>query len=100
MIKQLLTKLLVCFFVTSCFLYLYLKEQNRLMQMRMMIAEMESELSQIEEKNRKLQFEIDSLGKPQFLMSLLNRVEFSHLKHPLSSQVCFIPEGEAIVLKE
>jgi len=85
-------KLFICLFSLGGCLYAYLEEQNELMKLRMEIPKIGQDLKEISEENRRLEFEIESFENPRHLMELVLQNEYSHLKHPLISDIVLLPQ--------
>jgi len=94
--KGILARLLICIFVFSFCLYSYIDKQNQLTQLRIRIPDLAKKVSEIQEDNMQLQYEIDRFENPQHLMELARHSEFSHLKHPLVKEIVTVQEGLAL----
>lgn len=86
----------VCISAFGLFLYAYIDKQNAVMQLRIKIPSLVKEIRAIEEENTKLQYEIDQFENPNHLMELARHNEFSHLKHPLITDILTVSEGAAL----
>lgn len=84
-------KIFLCIIIASLFLYAYIEKQNELMALRLTIPALTKELKIIREENNRLLYEIDRFESPIHLIELARQPEFSHLKHPYTSEMLFIP---------
>ena len=73
-------------------MYAYLEEQNELIKLRMEIPRLGQDLKEITEENQRLEFEIESFENPRHLMELVLQNEYSHLKHPLVSDIVVVEQ--------
>jgi hypothetical protein len=88
-------RLLICIFVASAFLYLYIDKQNELTQLRLMIPILTKEWQAIDEENTRLRYEIERFESPIHLMELSRKPEYGYLKYPyLTDIVSLSTEGE------
>ncbi|MBM3202195.1 MAG: hypothetical protein FJZ56_07310 [Chlamydiae bacterium] len=92
MSRLFLTKVLVCLFSLGGCLYAYLEEQNELIKLRMEIPRLGQDIKEIHEENLRLEFEIESFENPKHLMELVLQNEYSHLKHPLVSDIVVVSQ--------
>lgn len=86
-----LIRLLFCVTSLGFFLYAYIEKQNSITELRLEIPHAMRAVQAIEEENVRLQYEVDKFENPMHLMELARRPEFSHLKHPLTSEIVTIP---------
>lgn len=87
-------KILICLFSIGGCLYAYLEEQNELTKLRMEIPRLGQDVKEITEENMRLRFEIESFENPKHLMELVLQNEYSHLKHPVASDIVMVPQGK------
>ncbi len=80
-------RLLIAIVFSGLLLILYIEKINSLTALRLDLPQLEKELKEIEEENKRLQFEIDQFESPLYMMELLKKPEFSHLKFPQLSEV-------------
>lgn len=74
-------------------LVLYMDRLNELTRLRVDIPHHVKELRSIQEENERMQYEIDQFENPVYLMELLKKPEFSHLKFPRDDQVIIFEGG-------
>jgi hypothetical protein len=86
-------KVFICLFTIGGYLYAYLEEQNEVTKLRMEIPRLGQDLKEISEENMRLRFEIESFENPKHLMELVLQNEYSHLKHPIVSDIVMVPQG-------
>ncbi len=89
-------KIGICIAIVGVCFYLYIEQQNDLTKLKIKLPKLVKEVSQIEEKNKKLQYEIDLFENPNNLLELVRMPEYLHLRHPLVNEVLSIPEGMAL----
>lgn len=94
--RGVLLRLGFCLGVLSLCLYSYQNKQNEVTQLKIRLPQLEQEIKQINEENRRLAYEIDRIESPTRLIELVHRPEFGHLKHPLMKEILQIPEGIAL----
>ena len=94
----LITRIMVSLLVFSLCLFSYLGQQNAVTKKRMMIPLLAKELKMIEEENTRLQYQIDQFENPIHLMHLASNHQFSHLKHPVTTDV--VELASALALKD
>lgn len=85
-------RLFVCIFAAAFSLYAYIDKQNELVQLRLAIPPLKTEVKAISEQNTQLEYEIESFESPIHLMELAKKPEFSHLKYPYLTEVITLPE--------
>lgn len=73
-------------------LILYIDHLNRLTRLRLEIPQTLSQLKLIQEENERMQYEIDQFESPIYLMDLLKKPEFSHLKFPKQNEVIIVED--------
>ncbi|MCB1113910.1 MAG: hypothetical protein KDK62_04055 [Chlamydiia bacterium] len=91
--KPVLWIVFVCLVVGSALLF-YIDRLNQLTQLRLEIPQHVKELKIVQEENEALQYEIDRFESPIYLMELLKKPEYSHLKFPRKSEVIVIEEAK------
>lgn len=94
----LISRIMVSLLVFSLCLFSYLNQQNAVTKKRMTIPLLAKELKMIEEENTRLQYQIDQFENPIHLMHLASHHEYSHLKHPVRTDV--VELASALALKE
>ncbi len=85
-------KMFICLFSMGGCLYAYLEEQNEVTKLRMEIPKLGQDLKEISEENMRLRFEIESFENPKHLMELVLQHEYSHLKHPVVSDIVMVKQ--------
>ena len=91
-----LIRLLLGCGVSVALLYSYVDEQNKLTRLRLEIPLLATEVKAIQEENIRLRYEIDLFESPEHLMQLAAKSSFSHLKHPIHSEILFIAQGKPL----
>jgi len=93
-----LVRLFLCVLILGVTLYAYVSKHNVLTEARMRVPKLQQELSSIEEENVRLGFAIEKFENPLHLMELARKPEFSHLKHPYTTEIVVVElpkkEGE------
>jgi len=89
----LITRIFTCIFFVTGLMYFYLREHNNIVELQMKIPTLKKELQEIESDNIRLSYELEQLEDPLYLMKLLQRPEYSHLKFPYNEDVIIIREG-------
>jgi len=84
------TRVFLCILTLGICLYAYINKQNQITELRLHIPTLSQELQVIQQKNTRLQFEIDQFENPLHLMELARCPQFSHLKHPLVNEIITI----------
>ena len=92
--KMFFIQVLVCAFSCGGALYAYVAQQNDLTKVRIELPRLARDVRHLEEQNARLRFEIERFENPKHLMELAKRPEFSHLKHPLSSEIFVLQTKE------
>jgi hypothetical protein len=91
---KLYLRVCLCILVAAFFLYAYIEEQNSATLLRLKIPIAAKEVRALKEINTRLKYQIELFESPQNLLTLSR--QFTHLKHPLTSQVVCLPEGLAL----
>lgn len=68
----------------------YIDRLNDLTRLRLEIPQHMKDLKALQEENEALQYEIDRFESPIYLMELLKKPEYSHLKFPREKEVVVI----------
>lgn len=90
MFKSLIFRWIFSFTLIGGALILYIDQLNDLTRLRLEIPLHVTALKNLQEENQRLQYEIDQFESPLYLMELLKKPEFSHLKFPRESEVIVI----------
>ncbi len=85
-----LLRLFCCIFILGISLYAYVSKHNALTERRMRVPILSKELQAIEEENVRLLFAVEKFENPLHLMELARKPEFSHLKHPLVTEIIIV----------
>ncbi len=93
-----LVRLFLCIFILGITLYAYVSKHNALTERRILVPMIAKELQAVEEENVRLKFSIEKFENPVHLMELSRKPEFSHLKHPLESDIIIIKKSEEVKL--
>lgn len=72
----------------------YVSKHNVLTERRMRVPILAKELQAIDEENVRLRFAIEKFENPLNLMEIARKPEFSHLKHPLISEIIVVENQE------
>ena len=80
-------RLFLCIFITGIALYAYVRKHNVLIEQRIRVPILAKELQALEEENVRLTFAVEKFENPLHLMELARKPEFSHLKHPLVTDI-------------
>lgn len=75
-------------------LILYIDRLNELTRLRLEIPQHMKELKVLQEENERMKYEIDQFESPLYLMELLKKPEFSHLKFPRENEVIVIEDKD------
>ncbi|MBS0615741.1 MAG: hypothetical protein JSR58_04225 [Verrucomicrobia bacterium] len=86
-------------FVFGFALYSYVDLQNQVTSVKLQLPKVAREIKALQEENTRLQFEIDTFENPDNLLRLATAPTFSHLQHPLSTEVLVVKEGLAVNLE-
>lgn len=89
-----LVRLFCCIFILGMSLLAYVSKHNVLTERRMRVPILAKELQAIDEENVRLRFAIEKFESPLHLMELARKPEFSHLKHPLISEIIIVDNQE------
>jgi hypothetical protein len=89
-------RLCLCIAAAAFFLYAYVDEQNRATRLRLQIPIVAKEVRALKEANTRLKYQIELFESPQNLLTLSSQSAYTHLQHPLISQVVCLPEGFAL----
>lgn len=86
-------RLLMLITISCLFLYAFLEQKNRLMQLQLEIPKLEKELKLLVEENRRMSYEIERFENPKNLLELSRKPRFRHLKQPALSatEVIHVP---------
>ena len=95
-VSRIMIRYFICIFVLALTLYSYVDQQNALTKLRLSIPVLAKQVRDLREENTRLEYEIDLFESPQHLMTLANRSEFSHLKHPMAKEVIVMNQGLAV----
>lgn len=82
-----LVRLFCCIFILGITLFAYVSKHNVLTERRMRVPMLAKELQALDEENVRLRFAIEKFENPLHLMELARKPEFSHLKHPMSTEI-------------
>lgn len=88
-----LVRLFVCIGILGITLFAYVSKHNALTERRISVPIIAKELQAIEEENVRLMFSIEKFENPVHLMELSRKPEFSHLKHPLETDIIILDKG-------
>jgi cell division protein FtsB len=80
-------RVILAIVATALLLVLYIEKINQLTTLRLQLPQLEKNLKELEEENKRLKFEIGQFESPLYLMELLKKPEFSHLKFPQANEV-------------
>lgn len=75
-------RLLLAIAASGFFLFAYVEEKNRLMELQLKIPKLERELKMLVEENRRMEYEIERFENPKHLLELSRKPRFRHLKQP------------------
>ena len=92
------TQILVCIGLTGGLLYTYVDRQNEITKLRLAIPQVAKAVKEIQEKNTRLQYQIDQFESPEHLMRLALRAEFAHLRYPTYKEVLTLNQGQVLPL--
>ena len=91
---RLLLQLLLCIFIPCLLLYSYLDRHNQIVFLRLEIPKLAKEVRLLEEDNRRLVYDLESLENPIHLMELSRKAEFGHLKQPYLKDILYLDPQE------
>lgn len=94
--KSLILKITICLFVFALCLFSYIEKQNELTSLKIKLPQVAMEIEDLQERIKKMKYEVDSFENPNYLMDLVRKPQFSHLKHPFVEDVLMLPEGIAL----
>ena len=85
-----LWRCLICIFVFSLCLYLYIHQQNKLTELRLLIPAQQKEITRISQENTLLSYKLEKFENPTHLLQLAEKPEFSYLKQPSIEEIWMI----------
>lgn len=88
--RNLILRWVIACAVVGGSLILYIDQLNQLTRLRLEIPHYLSEIKTLQEENERMQYEIDQFESPIYLMELIKKPEFSHLKFPKRNEVIVI----------
>ncbi|NGX49074.1 MAG: hypothetical protein K940chlam5_00670 [Candidatus Anoxychlamydiales bacterium] len=94
--KNIIFKILICLFTFGISLYSYIEKQNELTSLKIEVPKIVKQVQNLDEEIRKIQYEVETFENPAYLMQLVRKPEFGHLKHPFVEDVLTVPEGLAL----
>lgn len=83
----------LCILAAGFTLYFHIDRDNRLTALQLALPELEKKVKLLQQKNERLQYEVDRFESPIHLMELLRKPEYSHLKYPYVRDVVALPSG-------
>jgi hypothetical protein len=89
-------RILVCIFFFGFTLASYVEKQNQVTAFKLRIPQIAKEIKLLHEDNARLVYEIEQFESPENLLYLAQKKEFSHLKHPLISEIFTLKEAIAL----
>jgi hypothetical protein len=89
-----LVRLFCCIFILGISLFAYVSKHNVLTEKRMRVPLLAKELQAVDEQNVRLRFSIEKFESPLHLMELVRKPEFSHLKHPVWTDIIVVGKEE------
>ena len=100
--KPLLLQIFLCAIFLGSTLYAYVKQQNDLTKIKIVLPKLMKEVQNICEENLGLRYQIECFENPKHLMEMAKRSEFSHLRYPVTDEifVLFLRKGEPLNVKE
>jgi hypothetical protein len=96
MSKLIIYKILICLFIFGICLYSYVEKQNELTSLKIEVPKVAKQIEELKEEIKKIHYEVEMFENPAYLMQLVRKPEFGHLKHPFVSDVLTVPEGIAL----
>lgn len=75
-------------------LYFLTEKQNDRIETQILIPTIAKEVRQLQERNHRLQYEIDRFENPIYLMELSRKPEYAHLKYPTTDRIILIHSHE------
>lgn len=94
--RGVVARLATCLSVLSFCLYSHVARQSRLTSLRIELPKLARDVRVLGEENARLQYEIDTFSNPAHLIELSRSAKYSHLKHPMFSEVLQLDEGIAV----
>ncbi|OGN59739.1 MAG: hypothetical protein A3F40_03925 [Chlamydiae bacterium RIFCSPHIGHO2_12_FULL_27_8] len=94
--KSFIIKISICLLTFAICLYSYVEKQNELTSIKIEIPKVFSDIENLKEEIKKMQYEVESFENPQYLMQLMQKPQFGHLKHPFVDEVLMLKEGVAL----
>ncbi len=85
-----LIRLFSCITILGLTLLGLVSKHNMLTEARMKLPLLAKELQAVEEENVRLKFQIEKFENPLHLMELARKPEYSHLKHPLMTDILIV----------
>jgi hypothetical protein len=73
--------------IVGAALVFYIENLNQLTLLRLAIPSEMKRLKDLSEENQRLKYEINQFENPLYLMELLKKPEFSHLKFPKQDEI-------------
>ncbi len=89
---QLLIKIFICLTAAGIALYVSVREQNALMELRRSIPPLDKKVRALHEENNRLQYSIDRFENPLHLLELSRLPEYGHLKYPETHDIIVVPK--------
>ncbi|HEU64769.1 MAG TPA: hypothetical protein ENH96_05230 [Chlamydiae bacterium] len=94
--KNIIFKILICLSTFGMCLFSYIEKQNELTSLKIEVPKIAKQVKNLDEEIRKIQYEVEMFENPAYLMQLVRKPEFGHLKHPFVEDVLTVPEGFAL----
>lgn len=85
-----LIRLFCCITILGLTLLGLVSRHNMLTEARMKLPLLAKELQRVEEENVRLKFQLEKFENPLHLMELARKPEYSHLKHPLMTDIIIV----------
>lgn len=83
-------KIFICLFSIVGMLYVYIDQQNDLIEWRIKVRASAKELRELQEDNIALRYEVDRFESPVHLMELARQPAFSYLKYPHNKDILML----------
>lgn len=96
--KGLVIQLGLCLMTLAACLFSYLEKQNEITELRLYVPKLVKEIKMLQEKNIRLNYQIQIFESPENLMKLAANAKFSHLKYPLSKEILVLEQPSQIDL--
>ena len=93
-------RVFICIVLFGGCLFAYIDGHNEVTSFKLKGPVLAKDLKALEEKNRRLKYDIDEFESPANLMNLARQPEFSHLKFPYENEVSVMKEGIALNVDE